>query len=171
MNGVYRPLNNALLERQLFQTRLRATRAAAHESLRATVGEQLIPKIGNQQRNIREILRVLQRREMLVMLVDQRASQGVEAKLFGLPAMTTHLPAQLAITGGHILLPLSMFRKDGVEFVFRFHEPIAVPEPPADDAAVLALTQKINDFLEASIREHPEQWLWLHDRWRPKKRD
>jgi Kdo2-lipid IVA lauroyltransferase/acyltransferase len=31
---------------------------------------------------------------------------------------------------------------------------------------VMAATQKINDIVEGWIREHPEQWLWLHDRWR-----
>lgn len=165
--GVYRPLNNPYLEKRLFWLRLHAIRNAMPHSLLETLSRRMIPKTGDQRRNVRAILRVLHDRQGITMLVDQKTNQGIEARFFGLPAMTTHLPAQLAIAGGHIFLPFSIARTDGVNFNFRFHKPIPIPAPPADDAAVLALTQKINDFLEERIRVNPEQWLWLHNRWFP----
>lgn len=165
--GVYRPLNNPFLEKRLLRLRLRAIQHAMPDSLRTTVPERMIPKTGEQRKNIRAILRVLRERHGITMLVDQKTNQGIEARFFSLPAMTTHLPAQLAIKGGHILLPFSIERTEGVHFTFRFHEPIPTPQPPAGTAAVLALTQQINDFLEERIRACPEQWLWLHNRWFP----
>ena len=161
MVGVYRPLNNPFLDGHLFRLRQRAMRA----SLLSGLPDRLIPKTGDQRGNIRAILRALHRREGVVMLVDQKANQGVEARLFGLPAMTTHLPARLAIEGGHAVLPFCVVRAEGVRFALRFFEPIPVPPPPAGDEAVAALTQRINDFLEECIRARPQQWLWLHNRW------
>lgn len=161
LSGVYRPLNNVFLDKVLLRTRSRSMKRVAHKNL-WPLEERMIPKTGDQRRNMRTVLSALQKREGIMLLVDQRTSQGIKAKFFGQDAMTTHLPAQLAISNGHILLPVSIARKQGVNFVFRFHEPI-----PSDGAEVLGLTQKINDFFEAQIRKHPEQWLWLHNRWRP----
>ena len=161
MVGVYRPLNNPFLDRHLAALRQRALRASHLSNLPG----RLIPKTGDQRKNIRAILRALNRREGVVMLVDQKTNQGIQSRFFDLPAMTTHLPAQLAIEGGHVLLPFSIIRTSGVHFTFRFHAPIPAPPPPASDAAVAALTQQINDFLEDHIRAHPQQWLWLHNRW------
>ena len=162
MVGVYRPLNNPFLDAPLSRLRQRAMNAAP---LPNPGRREMIPKTGDQRKNIHDILRALQRREGVVMLVDQKTSQGMEARFFGLPAMTTHLPARLAISGGHVLLPLFVTRQEGVNFTLRFDEPIPVPAPPASDGAVLALTQRINDVIEAQIRAHPQQWLWLHNRW------
>lgn len=161
LTGVYRPLNNVFLDKVLLRIRSRSMERVIHENLRPPE-ERMIPKTGDQRRTMRTLLSALQKREGIILLVDQRTSQGIKAKFFGQPAMTTHLPAQLAISGGHILLPISIARKQGVDFLFRFHEPI-----PSDGTDVLCLTQKINDFFEAQIRKHPEQWLWLHNRWRP----
>ncbi|MCY4034349.1 MAG: hypothetical protein OXF29_01680 [Hyphomicrobiales bacterium] len=159
--GVYRPLNNVFLDKVLLRTRRRSMERVIHENL-LPLEERMIPKTGDQRRSMRALLSALQKREGVILLVDQRTSQGIRAKFFGQPAMTTHMPAQMAINGGHILLPISIARKQGVNFLFRFHEPIS-----AEGADVLGVTQKINDFFEARIRERPEQWLWLHNRWRP----
>ena len=162
MVGVYRPLNNPFLDAPLARLRLRAMDA----SMLPNPGTRaMIPKTGDQRKNIHDILRALQRREGVVMLVDQKTSQGIKARFFDLPAMTTHLPARLAISGGHVVLPLFVTRKGGVRFALRFDKPIPVPSRPPTDEAVFALTQQINDVLEANIRAHPEQWLWLHNRW------
>lgn len=158
--GVYRPLNNVFLDKVLLRIRRRSMEKVVHKNL-LPLEKRMIPKTGDQRRNMRSVLNALQKREGVILLVDQRTSQGIDAKFFGLPAMTTHLPAQLAISGGHTLLPISISRKHGVNFIFRFHEPI-----PADNDDVLGLTQRINDFFEMQIRKRPEQWLWLHDRWR-----
>lgn len=166
MVGVYRPLNNPFLDAWL----LRLRHAAVRHSLLSDVERRLIPKTGDQLGNIRAILRALHEREGVTLLVDQKTSQGIESRLFGMPAMTTHLPAQLAIEGGHAILPFAVTRREGAHFVFRFFAPIAVPEAPADTGKIAALTRSVNVFLEERIREHPEQWLWLHNRWRPNEK-
>ena len=151
--GAYRPLRNDFVERHV--ARIRA------EAFGRT--DTLVPV--EQNRHIRPLMRVLREGGCVHIMIDERIKQGVAARFFGLPAMTTDLPARLAIAGGHILLPASIVREGGARFVYRFHEPIPTPPPPVNDEVVLATTQKINDFLEARVREHPEQWRWRAKRW------
>jgi len=100
------------------------------------------------------------------MLVDQYFSRGVEVTFFGRKTMANPLIARLArhfdcpIHGTRILrLPGSRFRAELSEAI--------VPARDADGAVDIAGTmQAITDVVESWIREHPEQWLWLHRRWR-----
>jgi KDO2-lipid IV(A) lauroyltransferase len=101
------------------------------------------------------------------MLVDQYYVRGVEVTFFGRRTMANPLLARLAqhfdcpIHGTRIVrLPGNRFRAELTDEI-----------KPARDAAgkidVAATTQIITNVVEGWIREHPEQWLWLHRRWRP----
>lgn len=108
----------------------------------------------------------LQRGVHVGMLVDQHYSKGVDVTFFGRPAKANPLLARLAqkvecpIHGTRIVrLPDDRFRAEVTEEV----EPVRNASGTID---VQATMQKITSIIEGWIREHPEQWLWLHRRWR-----
>ncbi len=113
----------------------------------------------------RQIVRTLRQGGVVAMLVDQKLNDGIEARFFGLKAMTTDAPASIALRMGLPVIPASIERLKGSRFRMAVHTPI-VPDPDAPrDAEIARVTQAINDFLESRIRAHPAQWLWMHNRW------
>ena len=101
----------------------------------------------------------------VVIMIDQWAgSEGVWTDFFGIPTSTTSLPARLAQRTGCALIPAFCRRKgDG------FYEIQVMPAiyAHADDGmSELLITEKLNRWLEDRIRQFPEQWLWVHRRWK-----
>jgi Kdo2-lipid IVA lauroyltransferase/acyltransferase len=105
------------------------------------------------------------------MLVDQHDRRGVNVRFFGRLARTSPLIARLArlvdcpIHGSRVIrLPDNRFRVELTD---------AIPPVRAADGRVdiEGTMQAITDVIEDWIREYPEQWLWLHRRWRPDKGD
>ncbi len=118
---------------------------------------------------VRALLRALKQGSSISILPDQHAGTkdgGIVAQFFGHPARTHSTPAQLHLRTGIPLLVLLCRRvNDDFQFEFMISEPI-VHKPTGDaQADVLAVTQRMNDEIEAIIRKHPEQWLWAHRRW------
>jgi KDO2-lipid IV(A) lauroyltransferase len=108
----------------------------------------------------------LERGEHLGMLVDQRWSRGVDITFFGRRCKANPTLARLArqfdcpVVGVHVVrLPGHRFRLIGTG-------PITLPRDQQGVIDVPAATQMINTIVEGWIREHPEQWLWFHRRWR-----
>jgi len=100
------------------------------------------------------------------MLVDQHYSKGVDVTFFGRRCKANPLIARLArqaecpIYGCRITrLPNNRFRAELTEAI----EPVRDAEGKIDVAGTM---QVITSVVEGWIREHPEQWLWLHRRWR-----
>lgn len=113
----------------------------------------------------RQIIRTLKDGGLVAMLVDQKLNDGIAARLFGMRAMTTDAPAAIALRMGLPIIPASIVRLEGARFRLTAYDPIK-PDPTADRHTEIArVTQEINDFLEARIRENPAQWLWMHNRW------
>ena len=101
----------------------------------------------------------LRRGTHLGLLADQKMNDGIPVPFFGRPAMIA--PA-LAVCD---VLPLRVERLDGARFRVTVFPPLPLPrsgEPPANVAALMA---EVNATLEAWIRDRPEQWLWVHQRW------
>ncbi len=152
---VYRPVNNPYVDRWMARRR---TENGPREV------------ISKGAHGTRRIFTLLRGGKCIFILVDQKTNEGIPADFFGRTAMTTPAPAVLALKLGAVLLPASNERVNGAHFRVTVHEPIAF-EPSGDhDRDVLALTQKINDTIEASVRARPSQWLWIHRRW-PKMGD
>jgi KDO2-lipid IV(A) lauroyltransferase len=108
----------------------------------------------------------LQRGLHVGMLVDQHYTRGVDVTFFGRPAKANPLLARLArqiecpIHGTRIIrLPNDRFRAEITEEV----EPVRDASGAVD---VQGTTQRITSIIEGWIREYPDQWLWLHRRWR-----
>ena len=123
----------------------------------------------DKQGGVRALLRALKQGSSISILPDQHAGikdGGIVAQFFGHPARTHSTPAQLHLRTGVPLLVLLCRRvNDDFQFEFIISEPI-VHKPTGDNQAdVLAVTQRMNNEIEAIIRRHPEQWLWAHRRW------
>ncbi len=147
---IYRHANNPLVNQWMIELRERATASVQ------------IPKGGE---GARILMRLLKQGKCIAMLADQKMNDGVEARFFGMQAMTPAAPAGLAVRYGLPIVLAAIEREDGAHFTLRCSEPI-MADPSADRVGeIMRLTQLLNDHLEAQIRSRPHEWLWLHNRW------
>jgi KDO2-lipid IV(A) lauroyltransferase len=100
------------------------------------------------------------------MLVDQYNSRGVDVTFFGRRTKANPLIARLA---RHVDCPIHgtrVVRLPGNRFRVDLSEAIEKPRDAKGEIDVAATMQVITSIIEGWVREHPEQWLWLHRRWR-----
>jgi KDO2-lipid IV(A) lauroyltransferase len=101
------------------------------------------------------------------MLADQHYSRGVEVTFFGRRCLANPLVAQLARQTERPIHGVRLVRQpDGNCFWGEFTEAIDPVRDASGRIDVAGTTQKITSVIEGWVREHPEQWLWLHRRWR-----
>jgi KDO2-lipid IV(A) lauroyltransferase len=149
-------LNVTVLQRErseagvaLFLTRLRS-RAGVHTIDRGSTAAA------------RAMMATIKRGGLLCFLIDQNIrTESVKVPFFGRPALTPIGPAKLAIRTGAAVVSCFIERRDGKQHV-RFNEPM---ETRRDDDPV-ALTALMTRDIEDQIRRVPEQWVWMHQRWR-----
>ena len=113
----------------------------------------------------RELIQALKNGEMLAILWDQRDSAGVEAPFFGHQVRTASGPVRLALAHDGVLIGIGMRRLEGARFTSRSYAPIELERTGDRTRDIQAGIAKVNAFMEARIREAPEQWLWAHRRW------
>lgn len=109
-------------------------------------------------------LRHLRRGGVLATMADLRDNTGVPTPFFGRPAPTSTFPAFAARATGVPLLAAEIVREPGVRFTISL-TPVPVPRTQDRNADILAGTTALHAAFEASIRRHPEQWMWVHRRW------
>jgi KDO2-lipid IV(A) lauroyltransferase len=112
------------------------------------------------------LLEALQRGSHVAMLVDQYSVQGVPVTFFGRPTRANSLIARLA---RHIDCPIHgihVVRYPGDRFQLRVTEALEAPRDENGKIDVERTMQAITDVVEGWVREHPDQWLWVHRRWR-----
>ena len=110
----------------------------------------------------RELLSTLRNGDVLGVLIDQNIrAEAVEVPFFDHPASTPVGPAKLAIRSGAMVISAFIERR-GNQQVVRFSEPL---ETHRDDNPA-ELTARMTLEIEQQIRRVPEQWVWIHDRWR-----
>jgi KDO2-lipid IV(A) lauroyltransferase len=136
---------------------------ALFEQIRSRAGYRVISR----RRGLRDALACLRRNEVVVILMDQNTMQGeVFVDFFGRPAATTTAPAILARRTGAPLVPGFIRRlRDGTHIA----QGLPVVEAPATDDPkhdVWEITRRLTRVIEEWIRVEPEQWLWIHDRWK-----
>lgn len=108
----------------------------------------------------------LRRNRILAILPDQHELTGIFINFLGHPAKTPIGPAAIALKTGAMLLPVFTFRQPDDTLLVQCYPPFAA-EPTGDKTAdTRALTEKIMGIIQERIREAPDQWLWLHDRWK-----
>jgi KDO2-lipid IV(A) lauroyltransferase len=113
------------------------------------------------------LARALESGSHVGMLVDQHDSHGVDVIFFGRPCKANPLLAQLARHTGCFIRGIRVVRLAGGDrFWGEITEPLELPRDGAGDVDVQGTMQAITSVVEDWVREHPEQWLWLHRRWR-----
>lgn len=99
-------------------------------------------------------------------LIDQKYNEGLPALFFGRPAMTSPAFVQMCQTIGCPLVPFQVIRTGGARFRLMIHDPLSVVDDSGLPLPVEGVIARAHALLEGWIRETPEQWLWLHRRWR-----
>ncbi len=146
MNIVVRPLDDAGLDRLV-------------EMRRQLSGNRLIQK----RDAARGILRALAANEAVGILIDQNTSlaEGVFVDFFGLPACANVAFAKIAARSGAAVIPgFAVWREDEKRYVLEFRPPVEITGDAQRD------TERLHRVLESAIRRHPDQWLWIHRRWK-----
>ena len=146
MNVVVRPLDNPLID-------------ALVERRRALSGNRPIFK----KDFARAILKALAANEAVGILADQNASldSGVFVDFFGVPACASTGLAKLAAHSGAVVIPgFALWEEAERRYVLRFYPPVPMTGDVTRD------TQAVQKRIEAVIREYPDQWLWIHRRWK-----
>ena len=119
------------------------------------------PMFEQGRRGMIEMVRHLKGGGLIAIVGDLHSHGGVAIDFFGKPAVTSTVPAELALKHNAIMLPVYAIRQEnGLDFEIVMHPPI-----PHTDAKTM--TQDLNDGLEALVREHMGQWFWIHRRWKP----
>ncbi len=151
MGVIARPLDNPILDARL-------------TALRSSTGNRVIPK----REAAREMLRALKQGGCIGILMDQHARppDGIPAPFFGRAASTSSGVARLLDRTEALVLPASALRVGTARWRLTVREAFDVRTLPAEERAHGPLTARLNRILEDLIREAPEQWLWLHNRWR-----
>jgi len=146
----YRAANNPYVDAQIRRARAR-------------YGVRLFaPKGGD---GARELLGGLERGESVALMNDQKFSDGPEVTFFGNPVNAAPGPSRLALRFGTVLQPMSVVRLPGVRFRVTAHEPIALERTGDRSVDIARGVQAVTAFVEARVREVPEDWFWVHKRW------
>ena len=118
----------------------------------------------------REILKRLANGEIVGLLPDQDIDslKGIFVDFFGRPAYTPVAPVRLALTTGAPIQPNYMVRTARDRYRLVLGKVIRPKVETTRDAAVKKYTQEWMAQFEEVIREYPEQWAWMHDRWKTK---
>lgn len=118
-----------------------------------------------------KVIQALSQNKVVGILFDQRGkrSKGVWADFFGRKVPTTSGLAVMALKSGAPVLPVFMIRNGFQKHRLIVKEPLALIHTGDFQKDVEANTQLFNNTLESIIREHPDQWLWIHRRWERKK--
>jgi KDO2-lipid IV(A) lauroyltransferase len=148
---VARPLDNPALDRRLC-------------GLRASSGNVVIEK----RRALQQVLRFFREGVGVAFLIDQNVQEkdGVFVDFFGRLAATTPVAAVLALRAGlPIVAGHTLLMPDG-RYRVRYEPPLEWAATGDRRADVIALTQHLTRMIEGWVRETPEQWLWIHRRWK-----
>ena len=113
----------------------------------------------------RELLAALQRGVSVALMNDQKYEGGVEAPFFGHSLPTLPAAVRLALRFGTVLQPMSVQRLQGARFRCIVHDPIELADTGDRTADIAAGVAAINAFIEARVRERPQEWFWVHRRW------
>ncbi len=133
------------------------------QQVRTSTGNSVIYRNGA----VRKVLRVLQSRQGIAMLIDQHlhSPDAIYVDFFERPAATTSMLAALALRTGAPVVPVFALPLPKGRYRMVYEHAV---DPPAADTpdAIRAFTQRCTDVLEMYVRRHPSLWLWMHRRWR-----
>ena len=144
---IYRPLNNYFLNP--FMEYLRRKYVCKNQIKKGVSG-------------VREAIEYLKKGYSIALMIDQRVSEGEKINFFGKSALTTTLPAQLALKFDLSIIPVFIERSQIDNFKIKFYQEI----DPKSFNNKFDLTDKLNKIIEEMIIYRPEGWIWTHNRWK-----
>ena len=152
---IRRTLGNKFIEKILFRRYYLA-------------GLNIIPK----KNSLMQVCDVLEKNHAVVFVLDQHASlvnrDGVAVEFFGKKAGTYRSLASIARHTGIPVVPAAGYRLPNGKHVLEFFEPIPWEDHTSTQESIYHNTKAYNSALEHIILQHPEQWMWLHKRWKLK---
>lgn len=139
----------------------------AVDSLRRAHGVETIEKDAAGGR----IFQLLREGVKVGILVDQSPRQGgVPVTFFGAPCWATVAPAMIALRSKVPIVFISMRSDTRGRYVLEIHPPLTVTRTADFHADLVTISQASQDRIETIVRAHPDQWLWLHRRWKSRPR-
>jgi KDO2-lipid IV(A) lauroyltransferase len=152
MHVMVRPLDNPWLDRLM-------------DRYRRLPGNQTIGK----QEAGRKVLRALKNNEAVGILIDQNTTgeDRVFVDFFGRKASATSAFVKLAQHSGAAVIPgFALWRPETGKYVLKFYPALEWTDTGDAEGDLIHNTQLCQSVLERAIREQPEQWLWIHRRWK-----
>lgn len=144
VGALYRPMSNRYFNEHYVQAM-------------QSIGRPMFPR---GKPGLADMVRFLRGGGMLAMLIDQHFHRGARLSFFGHDALTALSAAEMALRYDAELVPFYGIRQpDGIHFQIAVEAPIPRGTPEA-------MTQALNDSLEALVRQHMDQWFWVHRRWK-----
>jgi KDO2-lipid IV(A) lauroyltransferase len=119
----------------------------------------------------KEIIQRLKAGWLVGVLIDQSPrDSAVPVTFFDAPCWATIAPVMIAVRAKVPVLPISLTRRPDFGYTLRFHAPIEMVRSGNLRDDLVVNSQRCQDAIEALIRANPEQWLWLHRRWKARPR-
>jgi KDO2-lipid IV(A) lauroyltransferase len=152
VNIVMRPMDNEYLDRML-------------QSYRTMHGNKVVPK----DDFVRGLLAAMRAGETVGILMDTNMTppQGVFVDFFGIPACTASGLARIALRTDAAVVPgFTIWDEKLGKYRLRFDPALELIRTGNLEADIVANTQLFTKVIEDYVRKHPEQWLWVHRRWK-----
>lgn len=146
---VYRKGNNPWLDRLIQETR----------------GHYQSEGIAKSAIGSKQLVRAIQLRRHIGILIDQKMNTGIPLDFFGRKAMTATSIATLALKYECPIIPVRVVRSAGTRHEVTIFPPLTLERSGDEAADIKRLMSRINETLEGWIREYPAQWIWIHRRW------
>jgi Kdo2-lipid IVA lauroyltransferase/acyltransferase len=148
---VARPLDNPALDARLC-------------AFRTATGNAVIYK----RKAIPQVMKTLREGRVVAIVLDQnvQAQDGIFVEFFGRPAATTTVAAALALKTGCALVPSHLELLPDGRYRAVYDPPVARTPTGDRDADIAWITQELARRTETWVRAAPEQWLWIHRRWK-----
>ena len=133
--------------------------------LRRRFGVKFVPA----HNSYRTCLTALRKRELVGFILDQNMinTEGIFVDFFGKPACTTPGLAYMSAQSGAPVLPVFMIRRENGRHLVKVLPPLD-PPPDREPETIRSFTRDCTKVIENMIRLYPDQWIWLHRRWKTK---
>lgn len=152
LHVVMRPMDNPYLDRLL-------------QSYRTMHGNKVVPK----DDFVRGLLAAMKAGETVGILMDTNMTppQGVFVDFFGIPACTASGLARIALRTDAAVVPgFAIWDRALGKYRLRFDPAVELIRSGDVEADIIANTQKVTKIIEDYVRRYPDQWLWVHRRWK-----
>ena len=115
---------------------------------------------------IRESAEYIKNNYSIALMIDQRVSEGKKIPFFQQDALTTTLPAQLALKHKCDIVPIHLARNEDDVFEMEIYHPIKNENKERSEKNKIDLSINLNKIIEKMILKDPGQWIWTHNRWK-----